>query len=356
MSLHLPSIISNSFRPHHPFLILESSLVQSCLPILRAIVAQKGSKGHTLLFCLLHPPSSLVDDPARLQSENLKVFDRTHCVPEYDDDYVDPRDFILDVVKAAPPGPLNVIIDSADLLCDDIGSPSQTHALIISLLQLIRARPSPSRLVLHLLSPTPLLPLLLPPRVSPSLTHLTAHPPSLLTHLSTTQFMTPPPSTPAAAFWRVFAPLAARTWEVERLVYGAGDEGAGSGWNETVVEVLLRGPGAGVGEGKRRGAERVLEGWVSGKGPCELAQLDSLKKIWTRKASDEAQRDPTQNLSFSLNLTTEQQQSRASVPLPYAHDGKTSEVLETSSTGAIFYDPDSADDLDDDDPDEDLDI
>lgn len=163
MSLHLPSIISNSFRPHYPFLILESSLVQSCLPILRAIVAQKGSKGHTLLFCLLHPPSSLVDDPA-LQSENLKVFDRTHCVPEYDDDYVDPRDFILDAVKAgeqtmaelaitrsftltshprsvAPPGPLNVIIDSADLLCDDIGSPSQTHALIISLLQLIRARP-----------------------------------------------------------------------------------------------------------------------------------------------------------------------------------------------------------------------
>jgi elongator complex protein 5 len=27
-----------------------------------------------------------------------------------------------------------------------------------------------------------------------------------------------------------------------------------------------------------------------------------------------------------------------------------------SSTGAIFYDPDSADDIDDDDPDEDLDI
>ena len=31
-------------------------------------------------------------------------------------------------------------------------------------------------------------------------------------------------------------------------------------------------------------------------------------------------------------------------------------MSETSSTGAIFYDPDSADDLDDDDPDEDLDI
>ena len=30
--------------------------------------------------------------------------------------------------------------------------------------------------------------------------------------------------------------------------------------------------------------------------------------------------------------------------------------LQTSNTGAILYDPDSADDIDDDDPDEDLDI
>lgn len=82
--------------------------------------------------------------------------------------------------------------------------------------------------------------------------------------------------------------------------------------------------------------------------------------------------DPTQNLSFNLNLTSSQQQSRAQVPLPYAHEGefkkplKHNRHLNICETGqptkkqpapiTIFYDPDSADDIDDDDPDEDLDI
>ena len=62
--------------------------------------------------------------------------------------------------------------------------------------------------------------------------------------------------------------------------------------------------------------------------------------------------DPTQNLSFNVNLTPSQQESRARVPLPYAHEGKPPEI----HTSSIIYDPDSADDIDDDDPDEDLDI
>lgn len=81
--------------------------------------------------------------------------------------------------------------------------------------------------------------------------------------------------------------------------------------------------------------------------------------------------DPTQNLSFNLNLTPEQQRSRAQVPLPYAHEGMSPPVAwlhvadvkptgkpagQTHAPAAILYDPDSADDLDDDDPDEDLDI
>jgi hypothetical protein len=60
------------------------------------------------------------------------------------------------------------------------------------------------------------------------------------------------------------------------------------------------------------------------------------------------------------------------VPLPYAHKGicldwvsiqyrrlrltGDSEKDAFQSSGAILYDPDSADDIDDDDPDEDLDI
>lgn len=81
--------------------------------------------------------------------------------------------------------------------------------------------------------------------------------------------------------------------------------------------------------------------------------------------------DPTHNLPFNLSLTKAQQHSRAQVPLPYAHEGLhvsllTLHYLKYSDTGqpednsgaggAIYYDPDSADDIDEDDPDEDLDI
>lgn len=62
----------------------------------------------------------------------------------------------------------------------------------------------------------------------------------------------------------------------------------------------------------------------------------------------------TSGVSFELNLTPEQRESRAKVPLPYAHKGIPDS--EKGASGAILYDPDSADDIDDDDPDEDLDI
>jgi len=121
---------------------------------------------------------------------------------------------------------------------------------------------------------------------------------------------------------------------------------------ELVVEVLVRSGG----EGRRRAVERVLEGWSDSKGgPCELNEMESLKAIWSKiPVAEELAPDPTQNISFNLNLTDSQQQSRAQVPLPYAHEGKAVERQVTSA--AILYDPDSADDIDDDDPDEDLDI
>jgi len=96
--------------------------------------------------------------------------------------------------------------------------------------------------------------------------------------------------------------------------------------------------------------ERELEGWAAG-GPCPLSDLDGLKPILEddgkRRWAEQVMSDVTSEVSFNLNLTPEQRKSRAKVPLPYAHK---------ESSGAILYDPDSADDIDDDDPDEDLDI
>lgn len=64
---------------------------------------------------------------------------------------------------------------------------------------------------------------------------------------------------------------------------------------EMVVDVVVRGDG-----GKRRGVERVLEGWSAAKGGCELVALDSLKSLWaTKKTVD----DVCNGQKFNNSLT-----------------------------------------------------
>ena len=132
--------------------------------------------------------------------------------------------------------------------------------------------PEPSRLILHFSTPSPLRDLILTPRLSPTLAHITVHPPALLSHLATAQLTPPPPLSTPDRFWRVFAPLAARAWEVERIVLGPGGAGPNDD-GEMVLEVLTRAP-----EGRGRNVERELEGWTP-DGPCSLSELDSLRPI-----------------------------------------------------------------------------
>ncbi|KAI0757049.1 hypothetical protein C8Q80DRAFT_1265032 [Daedaleopsis nitida] len=360
MTTLLSSALAHTSRNQH-LLLLQSSTAQSCLPILRALVKQAdgAARDTTVLFCFLYAPSSFLD-PSRGLSECVRVVDRTANVPRYEDEPVSDKDWvgslktaILEAVRAAPAGPLNVIVDSADTLLSDLSSVAETTRLLSEVLAIVRSRGGSSRLIIHALSPSPLLPILTQTRFSPSLTHLTAHPPALLTHLSTAYLTPPPPLSPPEKFWGVFIPIVERHYESEKLVFGPGGEGRGP--QDFVVEVLVRGGADGLG--RRRGVERVLEGWhPTVGGPCELRDLESLKGLWAKRPVLEAQSgaDPTQNLPFNLNLTPEQQRSRAQVPLPYAHEGKPPETAQAPA--AILYDPDSADDLDDDDPDEDLDI
>ena len=107
------------------------------------------------------------------------------------------------------------------------------------------------------------------------------HPPALLTHLASAYLTPPPLLSPDEKFWGVFIPIAGRHYESERLVFGPGGEGSGSPI-EFVVEVLVRGGADDLG--RRRGAQRVLEGWSAALGgPCELHQLESLKALWSKK-------------------------------------------------------------------------
>ncbi|KAL7334181.1 hypothetical protein PS15p_202987 [Mucor circinelloides] len=68
--------------------------------------------------------------------------------------------------------------------------------------------------------------------------------------------------------------------------------------------------------------------------------------------------DPTANLSFNLSLTDEQRKTKENLVLPFmkAQQLEVSVEEEKKSSGLIYYDPDAADDFDDEDPDDDLDI
>ncbi|KAF8445989.1 hypothetical protein L210DRAFT_3392180 [Boletus edulis BED1] len=349
----LPSIVADpsGVRPHQPLILLQSSASQTCLPVLRNLIQPAGV--HTLLFCLLYPPTSLVANWPNTSNGSLKVFDYTERVLGYSETH-DSRDEILATVRSAPPGSLHVIIDSADTLATDLASDSQTYKFIKSLLGLITSRSQPSVLILHLL-PCSLLPVLTQTHLSATLTHIIAHPPSLLTHLASSYLAPPPPAGPAEKFWTVFIPVSERANESEALVYGPEGSGTCSGGGadlpEFVVELIVRGIAV---EGRKRGIERRIEAW-SDTSPCHLEKLDSLKSIWSRGKLPEEPLDTKQAVSFNLKLTPSQEKARAQVPLPYAHEGQIS-LSPPPIGGTIFYEPDSADDIDDDDPDEDLDI
>ncbi|CAA7266484.1 unnamed protein product [Cyclocybe aegerita] len=305
-----------------------------------------SSAGQTILFCLLYPPSSLL--PTSSQS-SVEVHDWMERVPGYDD--ADSQSELLELVENAlqdPSRPTNVIVDSMDTLLADKGSLSETYKCLSKVYALVK-RHSNARFILHSQSPSTLLPLISQTSFCSSLAHIITHPTALLTHLTTEFLMPPPPLSPLPKFWGLFLPMSERVHDTERLIFGSSGEGSGNP-AEFVVELIVR-----EGAGRKRGVERVLEGWSSAlDGPCELSALEGLKQFVKKPQQEQVSGpDPTQNLSFNLNLTSSQQESRSQVPLPYAHEGKP---ITINTPGAIFYDPDSADDIDDDDPDEDLDI
>ncbi|KIM23551.1 hypothetical protein M408DRAFT_253234 [Serendipita vermifera MAFF 305830] len=249
---------------------------------------------------------------------------------------------------------VTMIIDSVDTMATDTDSDSVTLQLLHDLTETIKSRKAPGRLVLSITSTSSLLPHLLTPTFSQALTHARLYDPSLLLHMHRVFLLAPPPLTPVPKFYSVFTPFVHRARrETESLVFGAEVSTVGSVEGETVVEVTVRSSGS-----KRTGGvERALEGWKLSSGPCTLEQLESLVSCFQTVQGvtiQKAAQDPTQNLSFNLNLTVEQQASRAQVPLPYAHTGEGS--VSTASAPTIYYDPDSADDFDDEDPDEDLDL
>ncbi|XP_053114779.1 elongator complex protein 5 isoform X2 [Hemicordylus capensis] len=68
--------------------------------------------------------------------------------------------------------------------------------------------------------------------------------------------------------------------------------------------------------------------------------------------------DPTANLTFNLRLSEAERQAKESVPLPYHFsEEKKSSLLQTpAGVSKVYYEPDASDDVDEEDPDDDLDV
>ncbi|KAJ3520894.1 hypothetical protein NM688_g9093 [Phlebia brevispora] len=307
MPLLLPSIIANAGRVQQPFVLLQSSLAQSCIPVLRSIISE--SKTRVILFTFLHHPSFLLDPQ---KCAHVQVLDLTDRVPGYSSG-AECRQTVLRMLRESTNGPVTVVVDSADTLTSDLGSLSTTLLFLSEILSIIHERGSRSRLVLHMLSSCPLRDIVSQTRFSASLTSLTSYPPVLLEHVAAEYMTPPPPLSPPEKFWGVFMPIAQRHHEAEKLVFSEGARGCGE--EEFAVEVLIRGAND---LGRRRGIERLLEGWSTlSASPCELSELQSFKSLWSRRPAQQRAPDPTQSVPFNLNLTPAQQQSRSKVPLPY---------------------------------------
>ncbi|KAL8177059.1 UNVERIFIED_CONTAM: hypothetical protein K2H54_041412 [Gekko kuhli] len=98
----------------------------------------------------------------------------------------------------------------------------------------------------------------------------------------------------------------------------------------------------------------VLPNWVL----RSLGELPEDGLSGEEEAQVPATADPAANLTFNLRLSEAERRAKEAVPLPYQFsEEKKSSLLQTStSLGKIYYEPDAADDIDEEDPDDDLDV
>ena len=155
----------------HPLLILQSSLAQSSLPILRSLIVDSSkNSGRNVLFCLLYPPSIFVESSSL---DFVDIHDWLDKVPGYGD--FDKHKELLTITKIGasmrfsfmvtmanlPPvlqetsRVVRIIIDSIDTLASDKGSLTETYACLSDLYALVRQHPRTNNsllLSIHLLT------------------------------------------------------------------------------------------------------------------------------------------------------------------------------------------------------------
>jgi elongator complex protein 5 len=93
------SLFREPRRRQQPFLLLQSSIAQSSVGIIRQLLAD--ATGHALLFCLLH--SSLLS----LQAPHVQTYDLLDNIPGYNDNHIDTRQRIQAAVENGDSGSIS---------------------------------------------------------------------------------------------------------------------------------------------------------------------------------------------------------------------------------------------------------
>ncbi|XP_066578612.1 elongator complex protein 5 [Amia ocellicauda] len=103
---------------------------------------------------------------------------------------------------------------------------------------------------------------------------------------------------------------------------------------------------------------REEEGFSVGEGFLVQVQGRHPQPRWTEPEPEDTQADPAANLTFNLRLSEGERQAREKLPLPFAFSSERKSALlqPRSGGGRILYEPDAADDFDQEDPDDDLDV
>ncbi|KIO19378.1 hypothetical protein M407DRAFT_246187 [Tulasnella calospora MUT 4182] len=360
----LSTVLSNHGVPksRSPLVIVQYDASVTPWPIVRHLLWNEAHEGHIICLTYNFTPAELAGP--RSISQRTTMLDWTGYIPGYEDETTagnsNPQQPMLDAIEKNLEQPLTILIDSIDTFRSDIESTSSTCLFVGEILEALSKSQHPtSRLVLPIPSQSLLLPHLTSTSISQNLTLLVLHSPYLVAHLSQSYLTSPPLDSahPSDKFWSLFLPAAQRG-EGEKLVL-SGEGGAYRKMHEGIVEVVIR--------GGRKGVERTLEGWrVKDAGEanqkieaCLCGDLEVIKVAVVRAGASvarsseaTAEADVTHGLSFNLGLTSSQAEAKSKVALPY-----TMAAQQASSTAAVIhYDPDSADDMDDEDPDEDLDL
>ena len=91
-------------RPHRPLLIIQSSVAQSSIPLLRHVIAESNKdqfSAQCLVFCLLYLPSDLVEQNS--VSDRIIVHDWIGFVPGYNNVPYNGKERVLQAIQQGKP-------------------------------------------------------------------------------------------------------------------------------------------------------------------------------------------------------------------------------------------------------------